>query len=170
MEAGVTAYKFLAPGAVGPFTGFRWAVGEWVEAEGPLDPCVNGVHAVTTEDLAAWLHEELWRIELDGETVAVDGVLVGRRGRLAGRVEGWNPGAAREFARACAGRARAWHDVPAAARYAADAATFAERASSARDAAEVGYVSAVAAAYAEDGGFAAERARQASWLAERLGL
>ena len=32
------AYKFLRPGGVAPYTGFRWPVGEWVDAAG-VDPC-----------------------------------------------------------------------------------------------------------------------------------
>jgi len=39
----VIAYKFLDGGRVGPFTGFRWPVGEWVDAGG-VDPCLEGIH------------------------------------------------------------------------------------------------------------------------------
>ena len=52
MEATVRAYKFLAPGAVGPFSGFAWPTGTpgpWVEAV--PHTCATGVHACLVEDL-----------------------------------------------------------------------------------------------------------------------
>ena len=47
----VIAYKFLNAGAVGLFSRLAWPVpndavpGAWVEAEGPLEVCRNGIHA-----------------------------------------------------------------------------------------------------------------------------
>jgi hypothetical protein len=39
------AYKFLRYDGTTLLTGFRWPAQEWVEAEGPLGWCENGIHA-----------------------------------------------------------------------------------------------------------------------------
>jgi hypothetical protein len=99
----VIAYKFLRAGQVGPFSGQRWAAGgDWVLAR-PGDR----VHACRTEDLAEWLDDELWRVELDGDVAVEHGVLVADRGRLLERVAGWDPGVAAELADECTRRAQA---------------------------------------------------------------
>lgn len=104
------AYKFLASGAVGPFTGFRWptagagAPGSWVAAvDGRAD---HGIHACVASDLAFWLHEELWAAELENPVRMGHRQVIGSRGRLIERVTGWSSAVAREFAEACAWRAR----------------------------------------------------------------
>ena len=66
------AYKFLSGGGTGVLSGFRWPVGEWVTVEGELVPARRGVHACRTGDLARWLDEELWAVELDGELLEAD--------------------------------------------------------------------------------------------------
>jgi hypothetical protein len=171
------AHTFLAPGAVGPFSGVAWPVpasgspGAWVEAEGPLVPCTGGVHAYRPEALPFWLDEELWAVELDdAEAAEDDGLVVSRRGRLLRRVEAWDAEAAGAFALACAERAEAAAGGEAAGVYAADAVSHAARARSARGAAVTAYIAARAAEEARPGGGAAERALQARWLVERLGL
>ena len=64
------AYKFLRPGAVGPFSGHRWPVpaggdpGAWVEAAGGPALC-RGVHGCRVADLPWWVQEELWEAEFD---------------------------------------------------------------------------------------------------------
>ena len=59
-----TAYKFLAPGGVSPFTGFRWpGAGTWVSA--PDEREEHWIFACRDRDLPYWLDEELWRVELD---------------------------------------------------------------------------------------------------------
>lgn len=63
--------------------------GPWVEAGGPLEPCVRGVHACRLDDLAWWLSAQLWEIELDGEVLDDDYSLVAERGRLTRAVPGW---------------------------------------------------------------------------------
>src|SRR5206468_5119819 len=77
--APVIAYKFLAPGSVGPFTGYRWEPGRWVEVHA-LDPCRRGIHACRVRDLPIWLDAELWEIELDGGIVEQDRKVVAGRG------------------------------------------------------------------------------------------
>ena len=38
-DLGMRAYKFLRRDGTNLLTGFRWPVGEWVEADGPLAWC-----------------------------------------------------------------------------------------------------------------------------------
>ncbi len=105
------AYKLLASGAVAPFTGRSWplpgpgAPGEWIVApRGDLARC--GVHACRVEDLPFWADEELWLIELSEPVLRTQRQLISGRGRLLQRVEAWNADTAREYAAACAWRAR----------------------------------------------------------------
>jgi hypothetical protein len=127
------------------------------------------VHALRPEALAAWIAEELWRVELEDVEEVAPGVLAARRGRLVARVDGWDDAVAREFALACAAHAAAGA-TGAAAGYAEDAARAAESARADFTATTVGYIAAHAAEAREPGSFAAERRRQSLWLAERLGL
>jgi hypothetical protein len=178
----VIAYKFLARGAVGPFSGFPWPTaagglpGAWVEAAG--DVPAHGVHACRASDLPYWIDEELWLAELEGEVRATDHQLVAPRARLLQRVEAWRD-VARELGDECATSLRARVDAALAAAsvdsgvaellrgYVADA----EGCAAAGNAAGAAFVAARAsAALAGDpGGFAAERRRQAAWLERRLG-
>jgi hypothetical protein len=155
---------------VAPFTRFVWPHGDWVETAPPLEPCRRGVHACTLEYLPEWLERELWKIELDGERVEADGLVVAERGRLVERVEAWDDGAAREFARACAGRMHehAQRDERFAP-YAEMAAAVAESADP-KFYALTPFVARHGAEHVSAGGWAEERACQAGWLAERLSL
>ena len=177
------ALKFLRAGRVGPFSGTAWAApgagdepGAWLGAGGAPSLCRAGVHACRPADLPLWICEELWRVELGGEVTAAPDKLVAPRGRLLGRVEAWDVAAADELASACAARAGALGD--AGDGYSADAAGCARDASR-RDgapafaaAATCAYIAAHAAAGAagDPDAYAAERAWQAEWMAERLGL
>ena len=173
------AYKFLRHGGVGPFSGFEWPLpegdqpGAWVEAGGRVEPCARGVHACRPERLARWLDDELWACELDLEAEPERGVLVGRRGRLVHRIDGWNHEALRAFVEASAARAAERASAPSASdlllAYAADAAAFAAKATTAQDAAEASYVAARVAEAEAPGGFDREREWQSRWLADRLG-
>ena len=93
MARNVIAYKFLATGAVAPFTGFHWPVGQWVDAAG-VDPCRQGIHACRIRDLPLWIQAELWEIELGGEVDEQARKVVAERGRLVQRVTGWSEGLA----------------------------------------------------------------------------
>lgn len=162
------AYKFLCTGAVGPFTGFQWPHGDWVTAAPPLDPCRSGIHACGVHALPEWLSDELWRIELGGETVEEHGVLVAERGRLVERVEAWDEAAAHELALACAARVRERAEQDAQlAPFAEDAETYAQPGGSV---ATVTSIARHVAELAEPGGLAGERSWQARWIAERAGL
>ena len=99
------AYKFLRVGRVGAFSGEPWPEDTTIEVEVPLAECRNGVHACRAEDLAYWLDDELWEIELEGELVEGPLKLVARRGRLVRPLDAWNDDARREFAWWCLRRA-----------------------------------------------------------------
>ena len=105
------AYKFLAAGGTGPFTGCAWPLpgprtpGPWLAA--PAGELARyGVHACALEDLSLWPDEELWLVELAGTVLREPDQLVATRGRLLERITAWNAEAAREYAAACAWRAR----------------------------------------------------------------
>ena len=104
----MSCYKFLARGALGPISGFRWptpqgeAPGAWIEVAGSLEPCLRGVHVCRPTDLSFWIHDELWQTEADGDSIEGFDCLVVRRARLVRRFAIWQDGAAQRFAEACA--------------------------------------------------------------------
>ncbi len=106
------AYKFLALGSTGRFSDFTWPrpageePGAWVASSEQLEDCRHGVHACTSDQLLDWIDDELWEIELDGEVVPGDAMVVAERGRLLRPVAHWDGSTAQEFADACAWRAR----------------------------------------------------------------
>ena len=167
MAAGVTAYKFLDDGAVGPFTGFRWPVGEWVEA-GAVDPCLTGIHACQVRDLPVWLGRELWEIELSGEVIEQQRKVVAVRGRLIRRIDAWNEQVAHDFGRFCAQRTRERVGfLPVLSGFVADVDMFV-----AQHRIPIAAFAAARAAEHRDGpdAYEQERLAQAGWLADRLGL
>jgi hypothetical protein len=164
-------YKCLRPGHIGPFSGYSWPIGEWVEADGAM-LCMQGIHACRTMDLPFWLTQELWEIELEGQVRRESRKLVADRGRLVQRIEGWNGASALRFAEDCAARAeeraeRATGDLGLLGELAGDAAANAAKG----EAALVGYIAARSAEV--DGGidgYMEERLAQARWLAAQLRL
>ena len=164
------AYKFLTAEGHGVLSGFAWPLpngspGEWVTAE--VELCRSGVHACRPADLSYWLAPALYEIELQGEVTEVGMKVVAPRGRLVRRIDGWNDDTreaysqmciaqAGELAAAAPGAVGSWAPPPAA---------------SARGPALMGYI---AARMAESIGgveaYVAERARQSTWLTERLDL
>jgi hypothetical protein len=155
----VSVYKFLARGAVAPFSGVPWTPSTWIEA----------AHVCRPGDLAHWLHDELWAVEVDG--VRVDGIdcVIVQRARLGTRFDGWHEGGAARFGTACAERAAAQvADAPAELRALADDAA---------TAVTYGYpaVAAHAAALAiarhhtdPAAAYRRERAWQSAWIARDL--
>lgn len=175
------AYKFLRRG-ISPFTGTPWPSptagrpGGWMEAEGRLGLCTNGIHACRPSQLPPWMGGELWAVELDGEIVQTPPALIARRGRLIRRVEGWDAGVQAAFAADCARRA---------ARVAGDdtvlgeIVSFIDRLAEAGRAGPAGYWAAVVAGQAASGdrqgetydqAFGQERAVQVRWMVGRLAL
>jgi hypothetical protein len=181
----VIAFKFLAAGAIGRFSKLRWPLpsavgpGAWLAGRQPPQPCRHGIHACHALQLAHWLDATLWEIELDGEIVETETMLVGARGRLVRAVDAWNLASQRELAHECVRRAQVWlanleraaHPHLARARsWAGDVQHFA-RGDQAATAAYVGAVLAhVGSELDAEQAYAAERRVQAQWLAERLNL
>jgi hypothetical protein len=196
----VIAYKFLAAGRTGPFTGYVWPEREWVDAPSSREGA--GVHACRIADLPWWIDHELWRVELSGPVVERETQIEARRGRLANRVAAWDVRVLAEFAvhgalrtrdlavlalgdagLRCEALARAGtlHEIrdglealPALSGVPAEMAAYAREACArALDgaAASATHMAAVAAvALRGPSGFAAERALQSRWIAGRCGL
>ncbi len=175
------AYKFLKQGA-SPFTRASWpsptgdGPGGWVEADGGLGLCANGIHACRPSQLPPWMGGELWAVELDGEILQTPPALIARRGRLIRHLEGWDAESQAEFAADCARRAArtAGDDTVLA-----DVVAFIDRLAEDGRAGPAGYWTAVVAGQAAsaarrgevyDQAFGEERATQARWLASRLAL
>ena len=168
-----TAYKFMRPGRRSPFSGFEWPVGEWVEADGAVGLCRNGVHACRVEALPRWLDDELWTIELDGIEAEHEGVLVARRGRLLDRIEAWDEATSRELARSCAAvitQLAAEHPDDDLLRRRAEMIPQIADGPDPSAAALSMYTTAHAADEVLPGSYWVERRRQADWLRERLQL
>jgi hypothetical protein len=163
----VIAYKFLNEGAVSPFAGFRWPADEWVDAAG-TDPCSRGIHACRVTDLPFWLGKELWEIELAGDVVVQERKVVAPRGRLVRRIGEWNRALLNEFGLDLRARTRIrFGAVAGLAGYVGDIERHLETG-------RVPLAAFAAARAAELAGgpveYERERARQAAWLADRLGL
>jgi hypothetical protein len=164
------AYKFLRAGRMGSFTHAAWpAPGGWLEADGELELCRCGIHALLPRALPRWMTQELWTVELDGAEPRDDGIVLARRARLLSQIAGWNDDLAGAYAAdvvahlptAGSGiaRARASDVVAASANVRADST-----------AAAIGHMAAMSAEAIEPGGYNRERLRQAAWLVEQLGL
>lgn len=177
------AFKFLSAGARARFSRHAWSMprgatpGAWVEAARPLKLCAQGIHACRTADLPYWIDDELWRIELDGELLNANTMIVAERGRLIERVSRWEADLRTELAQFCRARAHAVAaqalaegrpEAALAQRFADDVATLAGLG----QLAAAVYVSAVAARCISDQSaeeaYLAERAVQSGWLAERV--
>jgi hypothetical protein len=147
-----------------------------VEVERDLVLCRNGVHACRVRELAHWLGQELWVVELGGLVLDIDGIFVSSRGRLVQSVAAWSAEARTDFAWTCATRVQ---EPARRAQYTGELEDMIGFARSG-DAIAAGYVAAVLMGKAAAGGssngaefdrgFLEERALQAQWLADRLGL
>lgn len=95
------AYAFLGAGATAYLTGLRWpSPGTWVERDD------DAIRACGPDDLAWWLDEELWEVELDGRVTNLGRALTASRGRLLHRIEAWTDDVASELVLVCARRVR----------------------------------------------------------------
>jgi hypothetical protein len=171
-------FKFLQRGAIGPLTGFRWRAGEWVEAQGPLEVCGNGAHVLRLVDLAHWMHEELWRAEVEGEQIEGGNCIVARRVRLTERIDRWTDGDGQRFAQACYDRLRQRMAEATDPRLREHYANYDWAVSWHVEHANIalaGYVTALGIAQVTDVGtplesFRRERDWQSAWLVRELGL
>jgi hypothetical protein len=164
----VNAYKFLDHGRVAPFTGFRWPVGEWVDGGHRVEPCRAGIHACRVRDLPVWIGDELWEVELDGEIVERERQVIAPRGRLVRQVSTWTDEVLEGFGELCARRTRERVGyVPILSGFVGDIDRFVSQ----RRFPIAGFAAARAAEL-RDGpdAYDEERAVQAAWLAQKLGL
>ncbi|MBA3736037.1 MAG: hypothetical protein H0W90_12730 [Actinobacteria bacterium] len=105
------AFKFLSAGR-GLFSDFVWPLpdngtpGRWIKAELPLERCIRGIHVCREPDLPYWIDDELWVIEVRGDIVEHETMMLAEEGRLVRGVESWDKEAALTFAQACAHRAQ----------------------------------------------------------------
>jgi hypothetical protein len=82
-----------------------WTPGEWMpEVEGPLEPCANGYHVVTLEQLLDWIGERIFEVEVGKEILPDDDKSVVRTCCLTRECAGWDERTARLFACDCAER------------------------------------------------------------------
>jgi hypothetical protein len=97
----VKAYAFLGKDSTSYVTGLRWpSPGTWVERDD------DAIRACGPADLAWWLDDELWEVELDGGVRDLGRALTARRARLVRRVEQWTDEVALDLVLACARQAR----------------------------------------------------------------
>jgi hypothetical protein len=165
------AYKFTRPGARSAFTGYAWPQGDWVEVEGEIGLCANGIHACRPEALPRWIDDELWLVELDDVEAEHDGVLLARRGRLLERIEAWDAETSRELARYCAARVRELAEQSPDALVRERAEMIAAIADGPDPSATALAMYTTAHTFDEvDGSYYEERRRQAEWLRDRLQL
>ncbi len=161
------AYKVLEPGRLAPFTGVVYPEDEWLEAD-LVEPCRSGIHACRPGDLPYWLGPELWEVELEDDVREQMHKVVARRGRLLRRIDEWNVDLLRAFTASCRARTKLrFGSNPVLGGFVGDIDRF-------RSGDRHGLAAFAAARAAELAGgrtaYERERARQASWLAGRLGL
>jgi hypothetical protein len=174
-----TAYKFLTRDATGPLSGVAWplpqggAPGAWIDVgPGTLELCVRGAHVCRPADLAYWLNDELWQVEVGGEQMEGIDCLVVRQARLVRRLDRWRDGGvAARFGEACVahGIGRVQAGAPARA-YLDDAAEAARHGYVAVAAFAAALAVGKAAGDADGGAYRLERAWQSAWIARELAL
>jgi hypothetical protein len=164
VEAVVIAYKFLRADRTAVFTGFRWPLGEWVEA--PVEPCRSGIHACRTADLPYWIGRALFEVELDGEIVEEHTKVIASRARLTRRVDAFDDALRDAYTRMAADRA---HELARGAGLSGWDAVV--EPSVPEGPALLGFVAArIAEEIDGPDAYGAERARQSAWLVARLAL
>ncbi len=104
-----TYYKVLKPKGRTIYGTGSWGLpsgkrpGKWMDADGPLIVCENGLHLCRRNDLVQWLGPCIFEAEHDGsEIIESDNKVVVRRARLVRQLDTWNDCAARLFAADCA--------------------------------------------------------------------
>jgi hypothetical protein len=165
------AYKFLRPHGTSAFTGFRWTLpngepGRWVDTR--PDPCRSGVHACRVADMPFWVGPTLYEVELAGEIVEGRSKLVASRGRLLRRIEVWERSVRDVYTRMCADRA---HELASSVAPPLESWDAVVEPSIPEGPALLGFVAArIAEEISGAQAYHAERASQAAWLQEWLGL
>ena len=108
-------YKTFKAGRIGPYSQIKWPkrLGAWVAVDGPLELCRNGIHVARGEgELLEWLHDEVYEVEVRGESIEGDTKSCHESVRLVRRVTTLDDRALRLFAADCAERALSLADEP----------------------------------------------------------
>jgi len=181
-----TYYKVLKPDRKTIHANGQWPMpGKWLEAEGDLIPCANGLHLCRRGDLIQWLGPEIWTAEYEGERVDSNDKIVVRKARLIKRLDTWNERTQRLFACDCAehvlhffeskfpGDDRPRKVIETTRLYAVGEASLPElrlAARATRDAASAAWAARAARAAGSSGAEwdAAEAAAEAAWSAARV--
>ncbi len=98
-------YKWLTKSRTGGYSEYRWPeAGKWTRrVKGDLEMCSNGYHLVTEAQIVgAYMQDELWEVEYDGDRVDDDDKICVRRAKLIRRIDTINERALRLFAADCA--------------------------------------------------------------------
>jgi RNA polymerase sigma-70 factor, ECF subfamily len=186
----VIAYKFLASDRTACFSQVRWPLPDaddaWILASAAVGTCRRAVHACRMNDLAYWLDQQLWRVELVGKVTESATKIVAERGRLLEPVDDW-PEVVPAFIDDCTARLaelRDWAEEKRDLRSTHILRAYLTELAEDTEPASVSYAVAHAAgivgwlpgegltakARGEPTPFDTERRRQGRWLAARLGL
>lgn len=171
------AWKFLRAGAISPVTRFAWpAPGTWADAHAAPKGCRAGFHACRAEDLACWICDELWEMELDGPIEPAIDAIVAPRARLLRPIDAWRGEGGEGFLAFCVAQAeRALEDaLPDAVERMTPFVSTTQKAANRGNKPIAAYASASAAGVIvpdlEEQArlFREERARQSAWIATEL--
>ena len=79
--------------------------GKWLPKVENIELCASGYHCFESKDLLEWMDDQLFEVELRGETIDGDAKTVGQQMRFVRRFDDWNERnlrlAACEIARKC---------------------------------------------------------------------
>ena len=115
-----------------------------------------------------WVGPTLYEVELDGEIIESRSKLVASRARILRRIEAWDEGLRDVYTRMCADRA---HELAQSVTPPLESWDAVVEPSVREGPALLGFVAArIAEEISGPEAYYAERADQADWLAERLGL
>ena len=132
------------------------------------DPCRSGIHACRVPDMPFWVSPTLYEVELDGEIIESRSKLVASRARILRRIEAWDEGLRDVYTRMCADRA---HELAQSVTPPLESWDAVVEPSVREGPALLGFVAArISEEISGPEAYYAERANQAHWLAERLGL
>ena len=76
--------------------------GAWLEVQGQIIPCRNGLHLCRKRDLLTWLGPTIYEAEAGSELIDHSNKVVVSRARLLRRLDTWNETTQRLFAADCA--------------------------------------------------------------------
>ena len=157
---GTAHLKFLDRNGRGPCSGWQWPVGKWVEVDGDLEICRNGLHVTTVENAVRWLDARCHPVEIRGDQIAEQDKVCVRAAKLGPAFDTWNERMCQLFVADCAE-----HVLHIFERERPDDSRPRDAIQAARQFAH-GEIDAAAAAWAADAAWAAAGAADAAWAAD----